>query len=136
MNIEEWNPEPRPSLPPPKPVRKWRTILGYSIAFTGIFVLCVAVLGRQEIAAYFGNSAKSPPSAAEAKTKVPNPDKAAASAVRSAPDIVAAESLRKLPPAQARPPESVTSTYDDNEILTTTDHSVVVPQQVKPGTKR
>ncbi len=43
MKIEEWRPEPRPSLPPPKPASKRRTVLTNTLIFMGAFLVCLAV---------------------------------------------------------------------------------------------
>jgi hypothetical protein len=96
MNIEEWRPEPRPSLPPPRPVRKWRSALINMLIFTGAFVVCLAVLGRHEIAGYFEHSAESPPTRAGATATRPLQDIAVASGVVSPPNSDQA-AIRSLP---------------------------------------
>lgn len=103
MNIEEWKPEPRPSLPPPKPVRKWRAALINTLIFTGVFLVCLALFGRHEIAEYFENSAKSPPIRAEVAASRPMPDVAVASIVHSTPNPDAATQPLPEKPAEQTP---------------------------------
>lgn len=93
MNIEDWKPEPRPSLPPPKPVRKWRAILINTLLFTGAFLVCLAVLGRHEISEYMAQrSAKDERPSVSATPALLKPEEPVAHA--------AAQDLRQLPPTQ------------------------------------
>jgi hypothetical protein len=52
MDIEEWKPEPRPLAPPAKPIRKRRRAIYTGLAFAGLLVMTIAVMGRHELAVY------------------------------------------------------------------------------------
>ncbi len=47
MDIEEWRPEPRPSLPP-TPTRKVRSGIFVGLLLVGAFLVTLAVLNHQE----------------------------------------------------------------------------------------
>jgi hypothetical protein len=126
MKIEEWRPEPRPALPPPKPVSRWRTVLINTLIFTAAFLACLAVFGRHEIAAYVKHSAESPPTGAvsAARPALPNissgvrpPPTLDQAAIRSQPaGILAGQTPHKPHPlptsAPVRLPEAVPPVVD------------------------
>jgi hypothetical protein len=127
MEIGIYEPPPRSPSPPPKPVRKWRSVLINTLIFTGAFLVCLTVFGRHEIVGYFKRSAESPPMSAEASATRPLSDIAVASAVLpssnsdqaaigSRPEGLAGQTPRKprpLPTSEPiRLPEAIPPTVD------------------------
>jgi hypothetical protein len=116
MNTEEWKPEPRPSLLPPKPASKWRVVIINTLTFCGFVVACLGVFGRHEIAEYVGEhfskstqvKAKTAPSplpdiAVASNIRIPSNSDAAVSHPLVKPDTSLSSTPRPKPLPSGRP---------------------------------